>query len=191
MPISTQRSSDLLLRASIYQVLLASNFDNESQTQYNATANTIQLSSTQLNSTYIELKETTHKYKQIERETKIKFHSILSIQFNIMATSALPLRKLSSQSPPFNPNRILLRDQSNSPVPPPSSYASRSRSSSPYFNGRGGGTGGSVGGGTGAGIGTPVGKGSGGVGRGRMKYPTNPNAAHSNAIPKHTFEHNV
>jgi len=40
---------------------------------------------------------------------------------------------------------------------------------------------------------TPVkGAASGGVGRGRMamKYPTNPNAAHSNAIPKHTFEHN-
>mmetsp|Transcript_52730 Transcript_52730/g.59843 ORF Transcript_52730/g.59843 Transcript_52730/m.59843 type:complete len:477 (+) Transcript_52730:579-2009(+) len=123
-----------------------------------------------------------------------------------MATSAaLPLRKLSSQSPPFNPNRILLRDQSNSPVPPqghPShsrshSYAStghRSRSSSPYlYHNNGGGGGGSV---TGvSNNGTPV-KGSaasgGGVGRGRMamKYPTNPNAAHSNAIPKHTFEHN-
>jgi len=109
-----------------------------------------------------------------------------------MATTAPPLRKLSSQSPPFNPNRILLRDQSNSPVPPPqsSSYASRSRSSSPYLGGAssvGGGGSNGNGNGNGNGGGTPAGK---GVGRGRMKYPTNPNAAHSNAIPKHTFQHN-
>jgi len=97
--------------------------------------------------------------------------------------------KLSSQSPPFNPNRILVRDQSTSPVPPSSAYASRSRSrsTSPYFNGNnnrsnvggvgGGGTGSSVGN-----VGTPV--------KGRIKYPTNPNASHSNAIPIHSFEHN-
>merc|ERR1712238_177136 len=97
----------------------------------------------------------------------------------------------------FTPNRILLRDQSNTPVPPhhqQSYHASghRSRSSSPYLyhNNGGNGGGGSV---TGNGNnGTPVRGAGGGVGRGRMamKYPTNPNAAHSNAIPKHTFELN-
>jgi len=83
--------------------------------------------------------------------------------------------KMSAQSPPFNPNRILARDQSRSPVQPPSSYGSRSRSSSPYQdhpnnNPR-------------RGVVTP------GGGRRLMQYPSNPNSAHSNAIAKHTFQH--
>lgn len=89
------------------------------------------------------------------------------------------MTKLSSQSPPFNPNRILAREQSRSPVQPPGSsgaYGSRSRSTSPFQDhpnnnpNRGVVTPGSI--------------------RRRMQYPSNPNSAHSNAIAKHTFEHN-
>lgn len=89
-----------------------------------------------------------------------------------MATAAT---KLSSQSPPFNPNRILSREQSRSPVQPPSTYGSRSRSTSPYQDTHPNNN---------PNRGTP-----GGVRR-RMQYPVNPNSAHSNAIAKHTFEHN-
>mmetsp|Transcript_22295 Transcript_22295/g.53016 ORF Transcript_22295/g.53016 Transcript_22295/m.53016 type:complete len:392 (-) Transcript_22295:1727-2902(-) len=84
--------------------------------------------------------------------------------------------KLSSQSPPFNPNRILSREQSRSPVQPHSAYGSRSRSTSPYQD--------HPNNNPNRGVATP-----GGVRR-RMQYPTNPNSAHSNAIAKHTFEHN-
>lgn len=84
--------------------------------------------------------------------------------------------KLSSQSPPFNPNRILARDQSRSPVQSSSAYGSRSRSTSPYQD--------HPNNNPGRGVVTP-----GGVRR-RMKYPVNPNTTHSNAIAKHTFEHN-
>jgi hypothetical protein len=118
-----------------------------------------------------------------------------------MATSAMT--KLSSQSPVFNPNRILTRDQSTSPLPPPpSAYGSRSRSTSPYANnnnnnnnsgGRVGRVGsvGSVGATGGNSFNTP----SSGArqqqgGRGRMIYPTKPNNTHSNAIAKHSFEFN-
>lgn len=80
--------------------------------------------------------------------------------------------KLSSQSPPFNPNRILSREQSRSPVQ--MAYGARSRSNSPYQDHPN----------NNPNRGTP-----GGVRR-KMQYPTNPNSAHSNAIAKHTFEHN-
>ncbi|VEU34735.1 unnamed protein product [Pseudo-nitzschia multistriata] len=83
--------------------------------------------------------------------------------------------KLSSQSPPFNPNRILARDHSQSPIPPPNAYGSRSRSTSPSYSHNNN---------PNRGISTP-----GGVRR-RIQYPTNPNTAHSNAVAKHTFEHN-
>mmetsp|Transcript_20178 Transcript_20178/g.56079 ORF Transcript_20178/g.56079 Transcript_20178/m.56079 type:complete len:388 (+) Transcript_20178:421-1584(+) len=82
--------------------------------------------------------------------------------------------KLSSQSPPFNPNRILAREHSQSPVPP-NAYGSRSRSSSPSYSRNNN---------PNRSIATP-----GGVRR-RIQYPTNPNSTHSNAIAKHTFEHN-
>mmetsp|Transcript_6772 Transcript_6772/g.14422 ORF Transcript_6772/g.14422 Transcript_6772/m.14422 type:complete len:396 (+) Transcript_6772:374-1561(+) len=83
--------------------------------------------------------------------------------------------KLSSQSPPFNPNRILARDQSQSPIPPPIPYGgSRSRSTSPSYVRNNN---------PNRGVATP-----GGVRR-RIQYPTNPNTSHSNAIAKHTFEH--
>jgi len=88
------------------------------------------------------------------------------------------MTKLSSQSPPFNPNRILAREQSRSPVQPPGSsgaYGSRSRSTSPYQD--------HPNNNPNRGVVTP-----GGIRR-RMQYPSNPNSAHSNAIAKHTFEH--
>ena len=50
----------------------------------------------------------------------------------VTAMASAMTTKLSSTSPPFNPNRVLVRDQSSSPVPPSSAYLSRSRSSSPY-----------------------------------------------------------
>ena len=89
------------------------------------------------------------------------------------------MTKLSSQSPPFNPNRILAREQSRSPVQPPGSsgaYGSRSRSTSPFQD--------HPNNNPNRGVVTP-----GGIRR-RMQYPSNPNSAHSNAIAKHTFEHN-
>ena len=85
---------------------------------------------------------------------------------------AMAATKLSSQSPPFNPNRILSREQSRSPVQ--MAYGARSRSNSPYQDHPN----------NNPNRGTP-----GGVRR-KMQYPTNPNSAHSNAIAKHTFEHN-
>mmetsp|Transcript_5848 Transcript_5848/g.12317 ORF Transcript_5848/g.12317 Transcript_5848/m.12317 type:complete len:415 (-) Transcript_5848:210-1454(-) len=94
-----------------------------------------------------------------------------------MATAAT---KLSSQSPPFNPNRILAREQSQSPQPP-TAYGSRSRSSSPFS----GSSSNNNNNNPHRGILTP-----GGGGRRRIQYPSNPNSAHSNAIAKHTFEHN-
>jgi len=88
---------------------------------------------------------------------------------------ASAVKKLSSQSPPFNPNRILSREQSRSPVPSGSAYGSRSRSTSPYQDHPNNNPNRS--------LATP-----GGIRR-RMQYPSNPNSAHSNAIAKHTFEH--
>lgn len=104
---------------------------------------------------------------------------------------ASAMTKLSSQSPVFNPNRILSRDdQSSSPLPPSSSSAygsSRSRSTSPFNNS---GTSRVAAGASGNSVNTPGGTGRRQQGRGRMRYPTKLNNTHSNAIAKHTFEFN-
>ena len=108
-----------------------------------------------------------------------------------MASVTSNLTKLSSQSPAFNPNRILQRDdQSSSPLPPSASaavsaaYGSRSRSTSPFRVGSAGGN--SVNNTPGGGASSRQQQG----GRGRMRYPIKPNNTHSNAIAKHTFEFN-